>query len=294
MEVTIDLEYTPRSPRPGAPYTESTFERTSSRFTFRRDEIGVALVDLWNFSWPDGPVIESLGFELSTERGLSHALRKRDIVLNRIKPVVLSLRQQGVPIFHCNHPQFLSHYPQWLTSTTEEERVSLAGFQGAGETSIQYSYKASREEQVAAFPEFEWREVWKSRHRDNVYNDYWMNLQGEVYDQIRIPVEVEPQEGDLLIYSREQFNRLLRNRGIRVLFYMGFETDECIMNSTYGIRNMNSYGYMTNIVRDCTTTYESAETISGLWRTKVAIEQIEKSWGYSVTSSDLVKSFEQK
>lgn len=70
-------------------------------------------------------------------------------------------------------------------------------------------------------------------------------MQGKVYDQIKIPIEVEPKEGDLLIYSKEQFDRLLRSKGIRVLFYMGFETDECIINSTYGIRNMHSFGYMT-------------------------------------------------
>ena len=52
---------------------------------------------------------------------------------------------------------------------------------------------------------------------------------------------------------------------------------------------MHSYGYMTNIVRDCTTTYESAETVEGLWRTKVAIEQIEKRWGYSINAYDLLR-----
>jgi nicotinamidase-related amidase len=285
MEVAIDLDFTPRSPRPGVPYTESNFKRSSSPFTFRSEEIGIALVDLWNFGWEDGPIIDSLGFELSTERGISHANRKKEIILNKITPAVRLLRQHGIQIFHCNHPQFLNHYPQWLTSTKEEERDNLANLQNLCEESM--------EEKSNAFPEFEWRETWRSRHMESVFNDSWMNVQGKIYDQIKIPNEVEPKDGDLLIYSKEQFHRLLRSRGIRVLFYMGFETDECIINSTYGIRNMNSYGYMTNIVRDCTTTYESAETLKGLWRTKVAIEQIEKLWGYSITSTNLVNSFEK-
>lgn len=285
MEVSIDLDFTPRSPRSGVPYTESAFVRSSSRFTFRCEEIGIALVDLWNFGWEDGPVIDSLGWELSTERGTSHALRKKEIILNKITPAVHSLRQQGIQIFHCNHPQFLSHYPQWYNSTTEEERNHLVDLQEFCEVSM--------EEEITAFPELEWRETWRSRHRNDVFNVPWMNVQGHVYDRIKIPIEVEPQEGDLLIYSKEQFDRLLRNRGIRVLFYMGFETDECIMNSTYGIRNMHSNGYMTNIVRDCTTTYESAETVNRLWRTKVAIEQIEKLWGYSIISTDLVQSLQK-
>lgn len=66
MDVKIDLEFTPRSPRPGVTYTESSFVRSSSQFTFRSEEIGIALVDLWNFGWEDGPVVDSLGWELST------------------------------------------------------------------------------------------------------------------------------------------------------------------------------------------------------------------------------------
>lgn len=169
-------------------------------------------MDLWNFGWEDGPVIDSLGLELSTERGTSHALRKKEIILNKIAPTVRSLRQQGIQIFHCNHPQFLSHYPQWHISTTEEERNHLNGIREHSEVTL--------EENSVAFPEFEWREAWRSKHRDDVFNDSWMNVQGHAYEQIKIPIEIEPQEGDLLTYSREQFDRLLRNRGIRVLFYM--------------------------------------------------------------------------
>lgn len=51
MEVKIDLDFTPRSPRPGMPYTESSFVRSSSRFALRNGEIGIAPVDLWNFGW---------------------------------------------------------------------------------------------------------------------------------------------------------------------------------------------------------------------------------------------------
>lgn len=283
MSVTIELDFTPRSPRAGLSYTESNLERSSSQFTFSSEEIGIALVDLWNFGWRDGPVVDSLGWELSTERGASHALRKKEIITNNIAPTVCSLRKQGVQIFHCNHTAFLSRYPQWYDSTTEEERKHL------DELHEQYT----EGEEAADLPEIEWQKTWKSRHTNDVFNVSWMKIQGQVYDQIKIPREVEPKGADLLVYSKEQFDRLLRSSGIRVLFYMGFETDECILNSTYGIRNMHGKGYMTNIVRDCTTTYESAETVNGLWRTKVAIEQIEKLWGYSILSSVLVQSFNQ-
>lgn len=59
---------------------------------------------------------------MSTERGVSHALRKKEIIIQRIAPSVKQLRQYGIQIFHCNHPDFLHKSPQWITSTTEEER----------------------------------------------------------------------------------------------------------------------------------------------------------------------------
>ena len=53
MRFTIDLDYTPRSPQPGSPFTEARFVRKSRPFTFDVQDVGVALVDLWNFGWED-------------------------------------------------------------------------------------------------------------------------------------------------------------------------------------------------------------------------------------------------
>jgi nicotinamidase-related amidase len=257
--------------------------RSTSAYTFQTNEIGIALVDLWNFGWDDGPIADTLDWEFSTERGVSHALRKKEITIQRIGPTVNHLRQLGIQIFHCNHATFLQDFPQWIASTTEEERKRALGL-----TPVKEDAKVEKN----SFPESDWRRNWMTRHSDDVFNLSWSSRQAEAYDQIKIPKEVEPQDQDILVFSKEQFNRNLQNKRIRVLFYMGFETDECVMNSDYGIINMHSIGYMTNIVRDCTTTYESAETVEGFWRTKVAIEQIEKRWGYSINSSDLLHALD--
>ncbi|WP_339847773.1 hypothetical protein MKY42_32445 [Paenibacillus sp. FSL W7-1088] len=281
MKFNIELEYTPRSPVDGIPYTEASFVRRKTPFTFDVTEIGVALIDVWNFGWENSPVVDSLGYELSLERGVSHARRKREITINAIKPTVDELRKIGVQIFHCNHKPFLEIYPQWHSSTIPDERI----------TSNQYSTSSTSHK--GNYPSIEWVDSWKGKHIDDVFNSKWMEIQGDAYEQISIPKTMEPQEGDILVYSHQQFHRLLQKKQIRVLFYMGFETDECVQHSDYGIVNMNSYGYMTNIVRDCTTTYESAETLNGLWRTKVAIESIEKKWGYSICSFDLVDALKK-
>ncbi|ULL14753.1 isochorismatase family protein [Paenibacillus sp. H1-7] len=285
MNFSIELDYTPMSPRTDHPFTESSFVRSSSNYSFHTNEIGIALVDLWNFGWEDGPVADPLDWELSTERGVSHALRKKEIIIKQIAPAIHELRELGIQIFHCNHTTFLMDYPQWISSTTEEERKNATGPKMIGET-VQGG-------EISSFPDLEWRKTWMARHADDVFNLSWSTQQAEAYTQIKIPKEVEPKGTDMLIFSKGQFHRILRNKGIKVIFYMGFETDECVIHSEYGIINMQSYGYMTNIVRNCTTTYESAETMERLWRTRVSIEQIEKRWGYSISSNDLLNSIKR-
>lgn len=284
MKFDINLEYTPRSPKTELPFTEANFFRMNTPYTFNTSEIGIALVDLWNFGWEYSPSIPSLGRELSLERGISHAFRKKEIIEKLIVPTVEELRDYGVKIFHCNHIPFLEVFPQWMDSTTVEERKILKK-----QSQIQKD-DINTQVDTESFPGNEWTCNWKSKHTNDVFNIKWSDEQVKTYSQISIPKPIQPKDGDLLIYSKEQFHRLLTENKIRCLFYMGFETDECVQNSDYGIINMNQYGYMTNIIRDCTTTYESAETLEGLWRTKVAVENIEKRWGYSITSLDFLNS----
>lgn len=287
MNFTIDLEYTLRCPQTGKPFTEESFVRKSRRFTFDVSEMGVALVDLWNFGFEDGPVGETLGPELSLERGVSHAQRKRRIIENVIVPTVNELRKRGVQIFHCNHANVLERYPQWSTSTTEAERESLKP-----KNVPPPNPDGSTSDEKDVHPPREWVKAWRERHRDLVFNTEWEMKQGkEIVGRFGMPAIVKPHDGDLLVSSGEQFHRLLTERRIRVLFYMGFETDECVVTGKpYSIYRMFMYGYLCVIVRDGTTTYETAETLNGLWKTKVAIDSIEARWGYSITSKALLKA----
>jgi nicotinamidase-related amidase len=275
MEVTLSLEYTPRGPVAGLPFTECGFVRRTVQKTFRADEIGLALVDVWNFGWEGGPVVPALGPELSLERGVSHAQRKRQIVEERIVPAVGALRRVGIQVFHCTHWDILARYPQWLDSTTEEEREAARRPRSAA--------PPPPGPDSAAWPPPDWVHSWREEHRDLVYNIAWMDAQRQL-PPFDLAPPVRPVAGDLLVCAREQFHRLLTERGTRMLLYMGFETDECLQFKPYGIANMQALGYLCVVVRDCTTTYENAETFAGLWKTHIAVEAIEARWGYSTTS----------
>lgn len=281
MPFTIDLEYTPLCPQDGLPFTESSFVRRSVPFTFEVAEIGVALVDLWNLGWDDGPVSETFGPDLNFERGRSHAMRKRQIIEDVIAPTTDALRNLGVQIFHCNHGRFLEPFPQWLTSTTEEERL-------AHWESIRPKDGDSSDDQQAQTKTADWQ----SQHHDLIHGteEWGMKQYRDLYSKMAIPVPARPKENDLLVFAYDQFYRLLTERGIRVLFYMGFETDCCLLRSVYGIRKMTASDALCVVVRDGTTTIETAETLDGLWRTKAAIIDIEQQYGYSVSSGKLVEA----
>lgn len=296
MRFAVDLDYTPRSPQAGVPFTEASFVRRSQPFTFDVKEVGMALVDLWNFGWEDGPVGETLGPELSLERGVSHAQRKRWITEQIIGPTVAELRGLGVQIFHCNHSNFLERYPQWTASTTEEEReAERARHAPVAEGNCAPVPATAPADKQDTWPPPDWVKTWRDQYTDAVYNDDWMSKQSkEVYWKIDIPEPVKPRNGDLLTFSGEHFHRLLTKKRIRVLFFMGFEATECLQFSPYGMANMQQYGYLCVVVRDATTTYEMAETLAGLWRTRTAIIHIEGHWGYSVDSQRLVNAVQAR
>lgn len=138
---------------------------------------------MWNFGWKDGPVVAPLDWKLSTERGVSHALRKKEIIINQIAPTINELRQL-VQLFHCNHATFLKDYPQWVGSTTEEERKKATN-------PTDENVKVGE----GTFPESEWQNNWMARHSDDVFNLPWSSQQAEAYLQIKIPKEVEPHCG---------------------------------------------------------------------------------------------------
>ncbi|MEM7129052.1 MAG: isochorismatase family protein [Chloroflexota bacterium] len=280
----LSLDYTPRCPQKEQPFTESSFVRKSISVPFEPTEIGVALVDLWNLGWPEGPISNTLGEALSLERGRSHADRKQRIIEQKIAPTVNTLRAKGIRIFHCNHAEILARYKQGASARNNLKTDSI---RTEPDTEPQ---DCSGDETTHQWPPREWVADWQREHREQIWaHESWGKLQGkEVYPQIRIPEPVQPQKDDILVSTHQEFHERLAERKIRILLYMGFETDECVVNSDYGIVNMKQYGYLCIIVRDCTTTYELAETAEGLWKTRVAIANIEANHGYSTTSERLI------
>ncbi len=284
----LPLAYTPRAPQPGEPFTEAFFTRRTFVRSFCRHEVALVLVDLWNLGWAEGPLVMDDPW-LSTERGFSHAQRKQAIVESVIVPLLRAARGAGIQVVHANLPHVLVRYPDWEACTTPAERAEAAKLINPSPQEAAPGAAGGGD----GWPPPQWVQAWQEEHRRRVYGigTAWDKALAPACDAMDIPSPARPVAGELLAFSGDQLHRLLRERRIRVLFYAGFEADECLQFKPYGMANMSQRGYLCCVIREATTTYETAETLAGLWRTRYALDYIESRWGYSVAAGDLLRAW---
>ena len=86
---------------------------------------------------------------------------------------------------------------------------------------------------------------------------------------------------------------LLRQKGIKNLLVMGVHTNMCILKRSFAIRQMTNWGIRCVLVRDLTDTmYDPKDRpfVSHDRGTELVVQHIEKYWGPSLLSADLVQS----
>jgi len=101
-------------------------------------------------------------------------------------------------------------------------------------------------------------------------------------------------DSDVISDNGAEVYSFLRSRDIRTLLVMGVHANMCILNRTFAIKKMTSWGIRTILVRDLTDAMynpEDAPRVSHEEGTKLVIEYIEKYWSPSVTSGDLLRAF---
>jgi nicotinamidase-related amidase len=102
-------------------------------------------------------------------------------------------------------------------------------------------------------------------------------------------VTVAPQ--DAISEKGPEIYSLLRRRGIKNVLYTGVHTNFCILNRTFGIRQMTRWGVACILVRDLTDSmYDpgKAPFVSHEEGTELVIRHIEKYWAPTVLSADLM------
>jgi nicotinamidase-related amidase len=88
----------------------------------------------------------------------------------------------------------------------------------------------------------------------------------------------------------ERLHSFLASRGIRSLIYMGVHTNMCILNRSFGIKNMLRRGYKTFLVRDLTDAMYNPERppyLSHGEGTALVVGYIEKFYCPTIDSTQI-------
>jgi nicotinamidase-related amidase len=97
--------------------------------------------------------------------------------------------------------------------------------------------------------------------------------------------------GDVVSDKGSEIYNVLQERHIDTVLYMGVHANMCILNRTFGIRQMSRWRMRCILVRDLTDAmYNPASRpfVSHPAGTELVIEHIEQYWAPTVTSTDLL------
>ena len=99
--------------------------------------------------------------------------------------------------------------------------------------------------------------------------------------------------GDVISDSGAEIYNVLRQRGIDTVFYMGVHANMCILNRSFGIRQLARWGIHCILVGDLTDAmYESSSRpfVSHAAGTELVIEYIEQYWAPTVNSAEMMQA----
>ena len=194
--------------------------------------------------------------------------RGEAVVQQKIIPLVKACREAGLQIIHAPSPgrNLARGHPNYVDLVTDEELN--AGKDNEWPPS-EFRSKSGEYEKYAKPKE----------PRDKERADRVAGL-------VMHP-DVLPEGDEPVVAYGEDLHRYCKQNGILFLFYLGFNTNACILHRDYGTLEMAKRGYDIIIVRDCTTGMESFETHDELWQTRVSVQILEMFGKYSVTSQEL-------
>lgn len=98
---------------------------------------------------------------------------------------------------------------------------------------------------------------------------------------------------DVITDSGTEIYNVLRQRGIDTVFCMGVHANMCILNRSFGIRQMEQWGIHCILVRDLTDVmYEpsSRPFVSHAAGTELVIKYIEQNWAPTITGAQMMQA----
>jgi len=237
---------------PGVDWVEKNTSYATLNWEIPIEQAALVLVDVWDRH-----------YIRDTEA------RGEAVVQEKILPLLPFCRKAGLQLIHAPSPgrDMAMNHPKWVNLVSKEENASGRDMEWPPS---EFRSKSGDFAQYAR--PFEPR----SKEREDRVSELAMHPQ------------VQPEGDEVVIAYGEELHRYCKQQGILFLFYLGFNTNACILHRDYGTLEMARYGYEIIMLRDCTTGMESFETHDELWQTRGAITILEMFGKYSITSDELI------
>ena len=201
--------------------------------------------------------------------------RIEEITVNRIAPLVDACREAGLQVIHAPAGPVAQKHPNWVKLIPDEEKPQPIWPDSPVWPPAEFRKKDDAYAQYAR--PHEPQEARRIAHREQLRDFH---------------PAVRPVGDEAVILNGEELHRLCAKRGILFLFYVGFNTNACIVMRDYGTLAMNARGYDVILVRDCTTGMETHETLADMTCTRGQIATLEEFGIYTVTGEQLRDSLE--
>lgn len=216
-------------------------------------ETAIIICDMWDHHWCKGA--ESRVAEMAP-------------FMNNVLNVA---RQKGILIVHAPS-DCMDHYKDY----PQRKLVQ------------QYASRATQEYDGGALLTTEQKAVWPIDQSNGGCNDTPRCTEGSPWTQETNLLTIGDK--DAISDSGKEIIGLLRNKGIRRVILMGVHTNMCVVNRSFGMRNMTRYGMQVALMRDLTDAMYDARQSPYVDHFKglgLMIEYIEKYIAPTILSTDI-------
>ena len=235
---------------PGVDWTEANTTYSFLDWRLPMEQVAVLALDVWQMHY------------LTETRG-----RIQAITAGRTQPLLKVVRGAGLRLIHAPGPRVALEHPNWVRMIREDE--------------------------------VEWpvHDTWPPREFTGRIGEFAAYRHPVEPRQPELDVRLtqrcfhplsEPTGDEPVVANGEELHRYCKAHGILFLLFYGFNTNYCMMLNDYGMIHMNNRGYATVLLRDCTTGMESFESGVRHGQTRMAIQHLEMSQRFSITSPELI------
>lgn len=104
------------------------------------------------------------------------------------------------------------------------------------------------------------------------------------------------ERGDVISDNGEQIYSFLKYRGITTVFYAGVAVNMCVLDRSFGVKQLTNWGIRCVLLRDLTDSMYNPKDrphVSHAEGTALVVNYTERYWCPSAESTDLVKALKQ-